>query len=528
MIDQHVHSMYSIDSNVTIDEYLVKMKENQCDYLTITDHFDLRKNLKNDSITDYINNFDKLFEDVNNRANNKIKVGIEVGHNSNAIQETSQLLSRYNFSVILLSVHDNDALNLSYYMANSSEFGVEKCIRLYIDQLLEAVNSGIDFDVLTHVGYIFRYVDKNIDCLDYVDLYDDVLKALVKKSKALELNTGCIRYGTKNIVEFYVQILKKFHDFGGKYVSVGSDAHDISAYCFGFDKAYAILRKAGFSSCTHIVDRKFNLTNLPKTFFDQHVHTCFSPDSSVSLQSYIDIANFYNVSHLTFTDHLDLLVNINKHQGFDYKKSFENLILQVQKINNSRVKVGIEVGYNSTTVNGSKQVLNSYNFSLVLLSVHENDEHGIRYSQTKYLDIPFSQVIKLYVQQIYEAINSGIDFDVLSHIGFIFRYADSCVNPLEYVSMFDEILKSVSKQSKALEYNTSCMHYGVNNINDFYKIILEKFLMYGGKYISIGSDAHNLDQYLRDFTIAKRFIKSCGFNHIVKIVDRKFELVLIE
>ncbi len=523
MIDQHVHSEYSVDSKSTIDKYLVKMREKQCKYLTLTDHFDFLKNLRNDDLQTYFKFFDKMFEEIGNRNNEKIKVGIEVGYNILAVTEINSLLNRYNFSCILLSVHDNDEKNLEYFRASSSGYETDEVIKMYVTQIEEAITSNIDFDVFTHFGYIFRYLDKEINILDYVDYYDNALKLLALNNKALEINTGCFRKKTKNILKFYQQLLIKFKRFGGKYISVGSDAHDIKDYCYGFDTAYAIARSAGFTAVTHIIDRQFHLVDISSLqIVDQHSHSLYSPDSTVTIDSYLERMELFGNSYLNITDHLDLLEYIEKHPYHDYIGSFDNLF---NANFDNRVKIGIEVGYNSTTVNKAMEVLAKHDFSIVLLSIHESDINQVKYSQPHKSSLSESEIVDLYVSQMEEAIDSGLDFDVLCHLGFLFRYSD--IDPLKYVSKFDKVLEKLAKCEKALEYNTGCFYYNTANISEFYQQIFSKFLSYGGKYVSIGSDSHTIEEYSRDFNSTVKFLNKVGFNNVVQIKDRKFSLLKI-
>ncbi len=525
MIDQHVHSEFSVDSKVPIDEYLKKLEDKKCEVLTLTDHFDFLKNLRNDNLDKYFEKYDNFFSMIKKRNDSRIKVGIEVGYNRNTVSEVNKLLYNYNFSLVLLSIHDNDEENLEYYYASRKGLSTDSIVEMYISQIEDAIQSEIDFDVFTHFGYVFRYLDGDFNILDYVDNFDNALKLLAKNNKALELNTGCIRYETKNIVEFYTRLFTKFKAFGGKYVSVGSDCHDINSYCFGFDLAYAIVKKAGFDYITHIVDRQFTLVKIPNlNLVDQHCHTNYSPDSNLSIEYYISRMELFDNSYLNITDHLDLLENIDKHKHHDYFKSFDDLF----KLNlDSRVKIGVEVGYNNTTVSKAIEVLNKYNFSLVLLSIHENDENKIRYSRAQKSSLEFDKVVDLYVSQMEEAISSNIDFDVLAHIPFIFRYVDSSIDPLMYVDKFNKVLKILVEKKKAIEYNTSCVYYFSNSIQEFYTLILKKYISYGGKYISIGSDSHKILEHSRDFIIATKYLKSIGVNEVVQIKDRKFTLVSI-
>ncbi len=260
---------------------------------------------------------------------------------------------------------------------------------------------------------------------------------------------------------------------------------------------------------------------------DQHMHSIYSPDSRVGLDEYLQVMKEYNNDYINITDHLDILYNLDKYDSHNYYKSIEKLIADVTTRNDSRIKVGIEVGYNNNTKDEVNKFLNKHDFSLIILSIHDNDEAMFKYSNTKHLNYSTEKIITIYCKQMYDAVSSDVDFDILAHIGYIFRYFRDAVNPLEYVDHFDEVLKKLSETNKVLELNTGCLDYGAANIEEFYLQILKKFYSYGGKYISLGSDAHSASSYCRNFDQAIRLMKEAGFKHTTLVKNRKYNLIEI-
>lgn len=527
MIDQHCHSTYSVDSTITVDEYLRFMKQKGLSYINLTDHLDILKNLKSTSIEEYHKTFSSAFEDIKSRGISTVKIGIEAGYNKSTEHLTKEFLSQYDFSIVLLSVHDNDEKSLPYFSANKSGMPIAKIMELYISQLYDAVNSSIDYDVITHLGYIFRYI-REANPLDYTSSFDDVLKAIASKGKALEFNTGCIRHQTPNIISFYIEIFKRFKEFGGEHVSIGSDCHRPEDFGFGYIYAYNILTKAGFTKQTLIVDRKFEQIDLvaPVQVCDQHMHSVYSPDSTVTIEKYLEYMELFNKDYINVTEHLDLTNSpeVLSYPHYNFSNAFNSLFNDVKS---DRVKFGIEVGYNSTTLKESIEILDKHDFSIVLLSIHKNDEKGFYYSRSKNSGYTADEFIDLYVDQMYRGVTSEIDYDVLAHLGFAFRYLDNSITPLDHASKFDKVLEALAKRGKALEFNTGCYYYGTEGMYEFYKEIFTKFKDYGGEYISLGSDSHSILEYTRDFDFAVTMLKSIGFEFVTQIKDRQFTQVKI-
>ena len=72
---------------------------------------------------------------------------------------------------------------------------------------------------------------------------------LVERGIALEVNTAGKRKWLASLIEQW--ILERYRALGGKYITVGSDAHvkeDIGA---GFSEACALIRRAGFSEIVY-------------------------------------------------------------------------------------------------------------------------------------------------------------------------------------------------------------------------------------------------------------------------------------
>ena len=70
-----------------------------------------------------------------------------------------------------------------------------------------------------------------------------------KSDKALEINTAALRQPL-NKLSPEVDIVKRFKELGGKFVSVGSDAHYAEHLAADIDMAYSCALEAGFNSIT--------------------------------------------------------------------------------------------------------------------------------------------------------------------------------------------------------------------------------------------------------------------------------------
>ena len=104
---------------------------------------------------------------------------------------------------------------------------MEQAERSYLEEVLACVQNHDDFDVLGHLTYISKSwnnpTNRPVEYALYADVVDEIFRTLIGKDKGIEVNTsGMGRSGVYLPSREYVQ---RFHDLGGKIVTVGSDAH---------------------------------------------------------------------------------------------------------------------------------------------------------------------------------------------------------------------------------------------------------------------------------------------------------------
>ena len=87
--------------------------------------------------------------------------------------------------------------------------------------------------------------DNNYSYAKYQDILDEILKSLLDKGKGLELNTGGVKAGLKDLHPC-MDILKRYRELGGEIVTIGSDAHDGANVAAFFERAEEVLRECGF------------------------------------------------------------------------------------------------------------------------------------------------------------------------------------------------------------------------------------------------------------------------------------------
>lgn len=237
MFDQHVHSNFSFDSNEELENYINVSNKND---IVTTEHLDFANPIINyeDSSIEYLK-YIKEITSLNKKYSNKFFSGIEIGYTLNSEKRIKDFLKDKNFNLKLLSIHQNGLYD--YMCVNKKLISLKALIQEYFEQMIQALESSIEFNVLAHFEYGIRIVD--ISVIDFDNLaskfLNKIIELIVKKEIAFEVNTKSMyKYKKENL---YSYMIEKYLKKGGKLFTLGSDAHNIKDYAYKFDEARKFL-----------------------------------------------------------------------------------------------------------------------------------------------------------------------------------------------------------------------------------------------------------------------------------------------
>jgi histidinol-phosphatase (PHP family) len=272
MLDCHVHTSNSPDAPQGADNSVKAMceraKELKLKALAITEHCEVNKFYSIDYYkaipNDYDNyDFDVLFE-KSMQENTALKEeypfllsGVELGQATHDIPVADKIVSDSRLDFVIASMHQ---------LPNRDDFA-------FIDYSKEDVNALMErnflevyklcewgkFDVIGHLTYALRYIEGDhgitVDLAKFDDIFAEIFKLLVKNGKGIEINTSGLRqkYGDTFPTLKYV---KMFKDFGGEYVTVGSDSHCIADLGKGIERGIFTAKQAGFDYVFYYKNRK--------------------------------------------------------------------------------------------------------------------------------------------------------------------------------------------------------------------------------------------------------------------------------
>ena len=225
MFDFHMHSTVSFDGHDTPEQMIAAAKKTGLKEICFTDHIDYVKDFDDLSMvfdTDFYHRaYDALqSEDL------LIRRGMEFGMYPENAAALRQDLSRAKFDFVLGSVHFVDEYDV-YFKEYWDGKTIHEAERLYLETTLECVKAHEDFDVLGHLTYISKarahHAPRPVPYEEHKAVVDEILRQLVRKGKGMEMNTS----GVDRCGDFlpYAAYFRRFHELGGRIVTVGSDAH---------------------------------------------------------------------------------------------------------------------------------------------------------------------------------------------------------------------------------------------------------------------------------------------------------------
>jgi len=193
---------------------------------------------------DFVCDFDMYPALYRHLRSDSVLLGLEIGLTA-AFLPLNTSVADNDYDFILGSIHSVDGVDIYH---DSSKMEAEAFCRRFLTYSLEMVEISGFFDSFAHIDYITRYYEAANKIFHYKNFpkeFDALLKALVDRDLALEINTA--RLGDNRAVGQLLPIYKRFKELGGKYVTIGSDAHQLGALGRHYGKAVGLAAMAGLT-----------------------------------------------------------------------------------------------------------------------------------------------------------------------------------------------------------------------------------------------------------------------------------------
>lgn len=261
--DMHTHSENSHDSSCKIEEMLAAQKANGTAAFAVTDHCDIYSHTAYDIFTPLVRSFDTVTELNGTQRDVMLLSGMEISEGFWLPEQMEKANALVPYDVIVGSVHcvKYEGLTKAYSAIDFSALS-DETVAAYLDAYFDDVARLIattDFDILAHLTCPLRYISgkygKQIDLTAYDEKLTAILKSIIKKGIALEVNTSSFDV----LGDFFPSkaLIERYYALGGYLITLGSDAHVAERASAHFATAIDALRRIGFKHIYYCKNRIF-------------------------------------------------------------------------------------------------------------------------------------------------------------------------------------------------------------------------------------------------------------------------------
>lgn len=250
--------------------------------------------------------------------------------------------------------------------------------------------------------------------------------------------------------------------------------------------------------------------------YDFHVHSEYSPDSSMPMEKAISAAIKKGLKEICFTDHTDYDYD---GEGNHFQFNFDEYIKEIENYqkkykNQIIIRKGVEFGLQPHIIKHYQEDTENYDFDFVICSIHSVEKNDL-YMGNFFNNKSQKKAYEVYFQELSDVVSNYTDYSVLGHLDIIKRYGgfDFSLPLEEYKDYTGSILKKVIKNGKGIELNTSGIRYMLGDYHPSIEI-MKLYHDLGGEIVTLGSDSHVPEHIAFDFENALKHLKDIGFEYI--------------
>lgn len=242
LFDTHMHCDYSCDSHMEFSDAISAAAEKNVGMI-ITEHWDYDYPTNPDAFTFDI---DEYFRSLQPLCNDRVLIGIEIGMQTHTAKEDDAIAAAHPFDFVLGSIHcagRKDLYEPAFYKGRTRAQVAEE----FLLDTLKCIEAHQSFDSFAHIDYICRYwpytgAERELRLEDNPKLWDKILKLLAERNIPMEINSR--RLDDAAAIAGLLPIYKRYRALGGRYCTLGSDAHYAEHVGRRLDKALELAQAA--------------------------------------------------------------------------------------------------------------------------------------------------------------------------------------------------------------------------------------------------------------------------------------------
>jgi histidinol-phosphatase (PHP family) len=256
LTDLHLHTTHSWDAEQSIEQLIAKAYKDNITFMGLTEHLDFHNNHPKSFMHLDYDAYTKAFDRAKRDFVGLIK-GVEVGEPNLHSDMYEKWLDGKKFDFTMASVHWIDGATPVYDEYFKKYKSMDDAYKKYFEETYKLMCYG-NFDAAAHLTLVHRQgakMNREYSYEKYKKEIDDILKVIVSKGIALEVNCSGLRHNAKDLIPDEA-VIKAYLDLGGDSIIIGSDSHRISDSFFGLRTGYETLDRLGVKEITIFEKRK--------------------------------------------------------------------------------------------------------------------------------------------------------------------------------------------------------------------------------------------------------------------------------
>lgn len=271
-----------------------------------------------------------------------------------------------------------------------------------------------------------------------------------------------------------------------------------------------------------------------------HIHTSYSGDLirenilSETPEKYVKKAIALGFSEICFTDHV--VAGYPRTQS-PYTHSMDTgriseYVSEIRALKGKYpaigIRLGIEADWMPEKLAELRAFVGMYPFDCVLGSVHimngEHVEHCSRESREKFWGTLSEEGVYAQYQAYYRAVQDMAESricDIISHIDLIKR--DSYVPKKSFWPLIEKTVDAIARNGLCIEINTAGIRKPIKEMHPALEIL--SLCRQKGIPVTIGTDAHRVEELEVHLEDGMRLIKKAGYTEIAVFDARKRKMI---
>lgn len=207
MYDFHMHSTFSADCEVPMEEMVQAGIKQQLKKICFTEHIDYEYPDPSITFDVDLDQYENEIKKMNERFGSQIQVlrGIELGVQPHILEQYRQLLRERSFDFIICSMHSTDGKDLHSGKLFEG-LKLDEAYEKYYGELYDCVKNFEGFNILGHLDLVTRYKYEE-GVYHFLDIIEEIFKTIIRGDKELK----SIHLATNIIWDDFFQVKISFN-----------------------------------------------------------------------------------------------------------------------------------------------------------------------------------------------------------------------------------------------------------------------------------------------------------------------------